>query len=123
MFGRGLAKGVPLTAPTYGVFSMLDGRHRELVTHLRQGTAKYGLGGFCCARRPAAYATPRTQRAMQLGFSPPDATLVATAILELVSPSSTVGLGLRGTKGLVDEFEIVSTAGRGTTVALKKWKA
>jgi serine/threonine-protein kinase RsbT len=32
-------------------------------------------------------------------------------------------LGLRGMKRLVDECEIVSAAGRGTTVAVTKWKA
>jgi serine/threonine-protein kinase RsbT len=32
------------------------------------------------------------------------------------------GLGLRGLCRLVDECEIVSHAGEGTTVALKKWK-
>ena len=108
---------------------------------------------------------------LQLGFSSPDATLVATAISELarniimhatrgeivlrplehegrsgvlviarddgpgMSDSQRAALddppqrdranflGLRGTKHLVDEFEIVSAAGHGTTVALKKWKA
>ncbi|MGB2713847.1 MAG: ATP-binding protein [Vicinamibacterales bacterium] len=107
---------------------------------------------------------------LQLGFSSPEATLVATAISELArnivmhatrgeivlrpleqqgrsgvlviardegpgisdrqraaldvpSSSAVTGLGLRGTMRLVDEFEIVSTEGRGTTVAVKKWKA
>ena len=32
------------------------------------------------------------------------------------------GLGLRGLSRLVDECEIVSHAGEGTTVALKKWR-
>jgi serine/threonine-protein kinase RsbT len=32
-------------------------------------------------------------------------------------------LGLRATKRFMDEFEIMSAAGEGTTVALKKWKA
>ena len=96
---------------------------------------------------------------LQLGFSSPDATLVATAISELArnivmhatrgeivlrplehegrsgvlviardeGPGIPIGapptgLGLRGTKCLVDEFEIVSAEGRGTTVAVKKWK-
>jgi len=96
---------------------------------------------------------------LQLGFSSPDATLVATAISELArnivmhatrgeivlrplehegrsgvlviardeGPGIPIGmpptgLGLRGTKRLVDEFEIVSAEGRGTTVAVKKWK-
>ncbi|MGH8637887.1 MAG: ATP-binding protein [Burkholderiales bacterium] len=106
---------------------------------------------------------------LQLGFSSPDATLVATAISELARnivlyaehgeivlkpldhdgragvliiardqgpgipeghqvASGTRGecgpacRGLRGLRRLVDECEIVSQAGRGTVVALKKWR-
>ena len=100
----------------------------------------------------------------QLGFSWPDATLVATAISELArniflyakrgeivlqsleqdgrpgvlviardegpgipgieqTANPGVGLGLRGMRRLVDEVEIESTAGKGTTVAVKKWKS
>ena len=32
-----------------------------------------------------------------------------------------LGLGLSGAKRLMDEFEIVSEIGRGTTVTMKKW--
>jgi serine/threonine-protein kinase RsbT len=37
------------------------------------------------------------------------------------STSGSLGLGLRGVKRLMDEFEIVSAAGIGTTVRVKKW--
>lgn len=107
---------------------------------------------------------------LQLGFSSPDATLVATATSELARniiqyakageivfrsveadgkpgvlviardegpgipeieraaldgsrPSAQGGLGLRGMKRLVDECEIISAAGKGTIVALTKWKS
>ncbi len=33
------------------------------------------------------------------------------------------GMGLPGTRRLMDEFEIVSAVGHGTTVTMKKWKA
>ena len=106
---------------------------------------------------------------LELGFSSPDATLVATAISELArnivmyakegeivlkslehngrpgvliiarddgpgisevqqaaidasSSGEGVMLGLRGMKRFVDELEIVSRAGHGTRVAVKKWK-
>ena len=106
---------------------------------------------------------------LQLGFSSPEATLVATAISELarnivmyakageivLKPLEHNGragiliiarddgpgisevqqaaidasvacegvmLGLRGMKRFVDELEIVSGAGQGTRVAVKKWK-
>lgn len=38
------------------------------------------------------------------------------------STSRSLGLGLSGVKRLMDEFEIVSEIGRGTTVKAKKWK-
>ena len=107
--------------------------------------------------------------AVELGFSPGDATLVATAISELArnivtyagtgvvaiqgiqasgrqgilviasdhgpgiadirqamrdgfSTSGSVGLGLPGVRRLMDEFDLQSRVGRGTTVAVKKWK-
>jgi serine/threonine-protein kinase RsbT len=106
---------------------------------------------------------------MRLGFSSPEAMLVATAISELArnivqyaergeivlrslerdgrpgilviardqgpgipeiqqaalngAGTSGTRLGLRGMKRLVDECEIVSAAGKGTIVAITKWKA
>jgi serine/threonine-protein kinase RsbT len=107
--------------------------------------------------------------AARLGFSPGDATLIATAISELArnivtyarkgvvtvqsvnnssrqgisvvasddgpgiadirqamrdgfSTSGSLGLGLPGVRRLMDEFEIDSQLGRGTRVAVKKWK-
>ena len=103
----------------------------------------------------------------RLGFTPTDATLVATAVSELArnivlyaregviilrpsesqgrrgvlviardegpgigdiqratggcSTSGSAGLGLRGVKRLMDEFEIVSASSVGTTVCVKKF--
>lgn len=37
------------------------------------------------------------------------------------STSGSLGLGLSGAKRLVDEFEIKSKPGKGTTVTIKKW--
>jgi len=107
--------------------------------------------------------------ALGIGFSPGDATLIATAISELArnivtyakrgeirlipielngkrgltvvakdegagipdirqalqdgySTAGRLGLGLPGVKRLMDEMEIVSEVGVGTTVTAKKWK-
>ena len=38
------------------------------------------------------------------------------------STSGGLGVGLPGVKRLMDEFEVVSEVGRGTTVIAKKWK-
>ena len=49
---------------------------------------------------------PNIQQAMRDGFS----------------TSGSLGLGLPGVRRLMDEFEIVSQTGRGTTVTVKKWR-
>ena len=38
------------------------------------------------------------------------------------STARSMGLGLSGSKRLVDEFDLQSTVGRGTTVEIVKWK-
>lgn len=38
------------------------------------------------------------------------------------STSGSLGLGLPGVRRLMDEFDIVSEVGKGTTVMVKKWK-
>jgi serine/threonine-protein kinase RsbT len=38
------------------------------------------------------------------------------------STANSLGLGLSGTRRLVDEFDIQTEAGRGTRIAIRKWK-
>jgi serine/threonine-protein kinase RsbT len=38
------------------------------------------------------------------------------------STANSLGLGLSGTKRLVDEFNIHTEVGRGTTIVIRKWK-
>jgi serine/threonine-protein kinase RsbT len=47
---------------------------------------------------------------------------VARAMRDGYSTSGGLGLGLPGVRRVMDEFEIVSTVGRGTTVTARKWK-
>jgi serine/threonine-protein kinase RsbT len=46
---------------------------------------------------------------------------IDTAMRDGYSTSRSLGLGLPGAKRLMDEFEITSTVGRGTTITMKKW--
>ena len=39
------------------------------------------------------------------------------------STGNSLGLGLPGARRLMDEFQIESALGRGTTVTMRKWKA
>jgi serine/threonine-protein kinase RsbT len=57
-------------------------------------------------------------RARDEGPGIPD---LALALQDAYSTSGGLGLGLPGTRRLMDEFEIDSAVGRGTTVTVKKW--
>ena len=46
---------------------------------------------------------------------------VALAMQEGYSTARGLGLGLPGARRLMDDFEIVSKAGKGTTITMRKW--
>ena len=46
---------------------------------------------------------------------------IALAMQDGYSTAKGLGLGLPGARRLMDEFEIISKVGRGTTVTMKKW--
>lgn len=70
----------------------------------------------------------RLQRGMQTGLlivasdHGPGIPNLALALQDGYSTSNGLGLGLPGAKRLMDEFEIVSEVGKGTTVTMRKWK-
>ena len=47
---------------------------------------------------------------------------LSLAMQDGYSSGKGLGLGLPGTRRLVDDFEIVSSPGHGTTVTIKKWR-
>ncbi|HET8827116.1 MAG TPA: anti-sigma regulatory factor [Terriglobales bacterium] len=47
---------------------------------------------------------------------------IRQALRDGFSTSGSLGMGLPGVRRLMDEFEITSKPGRGTIVAVKKWK-
>ena len=47
---------------------------------------------------------------------------VSLAMQDGYSTSGSLGLGLPGVRRLMDEFEITSDFGKGTTVTVRKWK-
>ena len=47
---------------------------------------------------------------------------IAQAVRDGYSSSGGLGLGLPGVRRLMDEFELVSEVGMGTTVTVKKWR-
>jgi serine/threonine-protein kinase RsbT len=66
---------------------------------------KNGAQGIVIVARDDGPGIPDINLAMQDGYS----------------TSGGAGLGLAGAKRLMDEFEIVSEVGKGTTVTMKKW--
>jgi serine/threonine-protein kinase RsbT len=52
----------------------------------------------------------------------PGISNISQALRDGFSTSGSLGLGLPGVRRLMDEFLITSEVGKGTTVAVKKWK-
>jgi serine/threonine-protein kinase RsbT len=84
---------------------------RNIVVYAQKGeivltpsfqNGKRGIVIMACDQGPGI---PNTMLAMQDGYS----------------TSRSYGLGLPGVKRLVDDFEIISKGGQGTTVTAKKW--
>lgn len=77
--------------------------HRgEIILQLIERNHKRGI---CVIARDDGPGIPDIERAMQDGFT----------------TGRGLGLGLPGARRLMDEFEIVSVVGTGTTVTVKKW--
>jgi serine/threonine-protein kinase RsbT len=85
---------------------------RNIVVYARRGEVSLGIverggqRGVVVVARDQGPGIPDIESAMRDGFS----------------TGKSLGLGLPGAKRLVDEFEIVSEVGKGTTVTLRKWK-
>jgi len=72
-----------------------------LLRQIQDGT----LRGILVVGRDQGPGIPDIDRAMQDGYS----------------TGKSLGLGLPGAKRIMDDFNIVSEVGRGTTVTMKKW--
>lgn len=72
-----------------------------IVRQTQQGTRR----GILVIARDRGPGIPDIELAMQDGYS----------------TSKGIGLGLPGARRLMDEFDVDSTVGKGTTVTMKKW--
>jgi len=85
---------------------------RNIVVYDQKGEISLGIigrggkRGVMVVARDEGPGIPDIEQAMRDGFS----------------TGRSLGLGLPGAKRLVDEFEIVSGVGKGTTVTMWKWK-
>ncbi|MEP0819428.1 MULTISPECIES: anti-sigma regulatory factor [Trichocoleus] len=89
-------------------------------SELARNTLDYGGGGTATLETVQVGA----RRGVRLTFADqgpgiPDLDL---ALKDGYTTGGGLGMGLSGTKRLVNEFELVSQVGQGTTVTVTKWK-
>jgi serine/threonine-protein kinase RsbT len=86
---------------------------RNIVSYARKGEIKLkkmensSRPGIMVIAADEGPGIPDTQQALRDGFS----------------TSGSLGLGLPGVRRVMDEFEIASKPGHGTTVTVKKWRS
>jgi len=112
--GRELAAGLGFSlTDTTLIATAISEIARNIVEHARRGemslwrAEKEGRRGIAIVARDEGPGIPNIELAMQDGYS----------------TGKGLGLGLPGARRLMDEFEIVSRVGQGTTVTMRKWVA
>jgi serine/threonine-protein kinase RsbT len=102
-------------------FSLVD--QTKLVTatsELARNTLEHGKGGTMRIEQ----VENSSRKGIKLVFDDqgPGIPDIALALRDGYTTGGGMGLGLSGSKRLVNEFEIKSEVGRGTTVAITRWK-
>lgn len=101
-------------------FSLVD--QTKVVTaasELARNTLIYGLGG---TMELAQLNGPRVGLRLIFEDKGPGIADINLALRDGFTTGSGLGLGLGGTKRLVNEFEIISRIGEGTKVTVTRWK-
>jgi serine/threonine-protein kinase RsbT len=90
-------------------------------SELARNVFKYGGGGMMKWRRAEAHG----RVGVELSFIDrgPGIADVSLALQEGYSTGRGLGLGLPAAKRLMDELDIRSVVGEGTTITLRKWRA
>ena len=111
--GRALASEFGFTAGDATLIATaISELARNIVSYARKGQITLKIVNNATRQGISIMATddgpgiPDIRQAMRDGFS----------------TSGSLGMGLPGVRRLMDEFEISSQPGRGTTVVVKKWK-
>ena len=110
--GRRLASGLDFTPSDLTVIaSAISEIARNIVEYAKTGememrlTDRNGRKGITVVARDQGPGIRDIPQALQDGYS----------------TSGSLGLGLPGAKRLMDEFEVASEPGKGTTVTMRKW--
>jgi len=89
-------------------------------SELARNTLVYGKGGTVCFECLAEDG--RSGLRLKFADEGPGIPDIDLAMTDHYSTGTGLGLGLSGSKRLVNEFEIQSHVGRGTTVTVTRWK-
>ena len=110
--GRALAEQLSFSSSDLTVLAAaISEVARNIVTYAKRGevrvslTERNGRRGVVVVARDDGPGIPDVTLALQDGYS----------------TSGSLGLGLPGARRLMDEFEIQSAPGRGTSVTMRKW--
>ena len=111
--GRELARELGFTSTDLALIATaISELARNIILYANSGEIVLGVTengsrrGIKVMARDDGPGIPDIERALEEGFS----------------TSRSLGLGLSGVRRLMDEFDIISEVGRGTTVTVKKWK-
>lgn len=90
-------------------------------SEIARNTLDYGTGGVLTIEE----LRDGLRHGVRLTFQDegPGIADIAQAMTDGYTSGSGMGLGLGGTKRLVDEFDLQSVAGKGTRVTIAKWKS
>ncbi len=89
-------------------------------SELGRNVIEHGMGGDVRIERVQNYGNMGLR--MTFRDSGPGIENVDLALTDGYTSKNGLGLGLTGSKRLMDEFELTSEPGRGTTVSVTKWK-
>jgi len=105
-------------------FGMVDqSRIATAVSELTRNIVRYATGGRGeVVIRDVINASNRPGIEIVVSDDGPGIPDINLAMRDGMSTSSGLGLGLPGTRRLMDEMEIDSGAGRGTVVTIRKWR-
>ena len=111
--GRALATNIGFSAgDSTLIATAISELARNIVIYARRGEVilksieRHGRNGIVVVAKDNGPGIVNIEQALRDGFS----------------TSGSLGLGLPGVRRLMDEFDIISEAGRGTAVTITKWK-
>jgi serine/threonine-protein kinase RsbT len=110
--GRELASALGFSSTDQTIIALaISEMARNIISYAQRGGMTFthvengGLRGLMIVAADRGPGIPDIELAMRDGYS----------------SAKSLGVGLPGTKRVMDEFDLVSTVGQGTTITMKKW--